>query len=226
MTLLVRAPVVASRGLWHPGVMELSFVRVWGLCGIGLLLSALPQLGCATGAVATTPDASSGPVTAADYYPLQAGWKWSYDIERDGQHILAFYAVVDRNGDTATVQAGDDRISYAITPLGIARRDGAALGDFLIKDPLAPGATWPLAEGKAQVVTVGQDVTVQAGTFKNCVVVEETRSDPTRIVRTTFAPRTGPIAVEVEVQEGGRFVTTTRAILRGVTKPGQDPLAM
>jgi len=193
---------------------------------VGVMLAALPQLGCASGSAAATPDTPAVPLTAAEYYPLQAGWKWSYDIEKDGQHILAFYAVTSRNGDTATVQAGDDRLTYAITPLGIARKDGNVMGDFLIKDPLAPGAGWALAEGRAQVVSIGQQVTVMAGTFKNCVVVEETRSDPTRIGRTTFAPGTGPVTVELEVQEGGRFVTTTRAVLRGVTKPGQDPLAM
>ncbi|HEX3693802.1 MAG TPA: hypothetical protein VH374_00325 [Polyangia bacterium] len=172
------------------------------------------------------PEVPPTPLTAAEYYPLQTGWRWSYDIEKDGQHILAFYSVVARQGDSATVQAGNDILTYAITPLGVAHRDGNGVGDFLIKDPLSPGAAWTLTEGKAQVLSVGQQVTVEAGTFKNCVVVEETRSEPIRIVRTTFAPGVGPIAVEVSVQDGVRFVTTTKAILRGVTKPGQDPLAM
>lgn len=190
---------------------------------VGTMLSLAPQLGCASGSGAAAPETPAAPLTAAEYYPLQPGWKWSYDIEKDGQHILAFYAVTSRTGDTAAVQAGDDLLRYAVTPLGIARKDS---GDFVIKDPIAPGASWLLAEGKAQIVSVGQAVTVMAGTFKNCVVVEETRSDPTRIVRTTFAPATGPIAVEVTVQDGGRFVVTTRASLRGVTRPGQDPLSM
>jgi hypothetical protein len=214
-------PVVVARGsLWHPGVMDLSVSRRAGVVG------ALLFVGCASGSTASTPETPPVPLIAAEYYPLQPGWKWSYDIEKDGQHILAFYSVVSRTGDTATVQAGDDRLSYAVTPLGIAHKDGGVMGDFLIKDPLAPGAGWPLAEGKAQVASIGLEVTVPAGTFKNCVVVEETRSDPTRVVRTTFAPATGPISVEVSVQDGGRFVTTTRATLRGLTKPGQDPLAM
>ena len=205
--------------------MQMSIVRAKVVCVVGGLLSVLP-LGCAGGSAATVPDVPPVPLTAAEYYPLQAGWKWSYDIEKDGQHILAFYAVVERVGDSATVQAGDDRLGYAVTPSGVAHKEDGVVGDFLIKDPLTAGAAWQLTQGKAQVASVGQQVTVPAGTFKNCVVVEETRSEPIRIVRTTFAPGVGPIAVEVEVQDGVRFVTTTKAILRGVTRPGQDPLVM
>ncbi|HVR64668.1 MAG TPA: hypothetical protein VMU50_22365 [Polyangia bacterium] len=193
---------------------------------LGAMLVAAAPPGCAGGSTAVAPDSPPVPLAAAEYYPLQPGWKWSYDIEKDGQHILAFYAVVSRSGDTAIVQAGDEQLSYAVTPLGIARKEGGVIGDFLIKDPLSPGATWSLAQGKAQVVSLGQPATVLAGTFKNCIVVEETRSEPTRIVRTTFAPGTGPISVEASVQDGGRFVTTMRASLRGMTRPGQDPLAM
>jgi hypothetical protein len=200
--------------------------RAWPVYGMWVFLVALPMIGCAGGSGAVAGDAPLGPVSAADYYPLQPGWKWSYDIEKDGQHVLAFYSVVERAGDSATVQVGDDRLGYAITPQGVAHKEDGVVGDFLIKDPLAAGAAWTLAQGKAQVLSIGQQVTVLAGTYKNCVVVEETRSEPMRIVRTTFAPGVGPISVEVEVQDGGRFVTTTKATLRGVTKPGQDPLAM
>jgi hypothetical protein len=191
-------------------------VAIWG----GLL-----ALGCASSGVADTPAAPAAPLTAAAYYPLQAGWKWSYDIEKDGQHILSFYSVMERIGDSVIVQAGEDRLLYAITPQGIARREGAALGDFLIKDPIAAGASWPVAQGQAQIVSIAQQLTVPAGTFAGCVVVQESRTEPTRIVRTTYAPRVGPIMVELQVQEGGKFITTTRATLRGVNRPGQDPLA-
>jgi hypothetical protein len=186
---------------------------------------ALGPAGCASSGVANTPAAPAAPLAAVDYYPLQAGWKWSYDIEKDGQHILSFYSVLERIGDSVIVQAGEDRLLYAITPQGIARREGAVLGDFLLKDPIAAGAAWPVSQGRAQIVSIGQSLTVPAGTFSGCVVVEETRSEPNRIVRTTYAPGVGPVQVELQVQDGGKFVTTTRATLRGVNKPGQDPLA-
>jgi hypothetical protein len=36
----------------------------------------------------------------------------------------------------------------------------------------------------------------------------------------------GPVSIEVQVQENGKFVVTTRALLRSVTKPGDDPFGL
>lgn len=185
-------------------------------------LTASVSAGCASssaGAGAHTPRAN---LKAADYYPLDRGWKWAYDLEKDGQKILAVYAVLERTGDTAVVQAGDDRLLYAITADGVAQKDGGALGDYVIKNPIAAGTVWPVAGGTAKVAAVAQTLTVEAGEFHDCVVIEVTRTDPVRIARTTFAPDVGPVALEFQVQEGGQFVTATRATLRSVTKPGQD----
>ena len=164
-------------------------------------------------------------LTAADLYPLDAGWKWAYDLEKDGQSILAMYAVLDRSPDTATVQAGDDRLSYAIDAEGIAQKEGSRVGDYVIKNPIRPGTEWIVAGGRARIAAVGQTVTVTAGKFEGCVVVEVTRRDPVRTVRTTFAPGVGPAIIEMQIQVAGEMTTVTRATLRALTRPGQDPLA-
>jgi hypothetical protein len=180
--------------------------------------------GCAT---APATQGVAGPArsfTAADYYPLNLGWKWAYDLEKDGQKMLALYAVVERTADTATVQAGEDRLMYAVTAEGIAQKEGTLGGDFVIKNPVVLGGEWIVTGGKAKIVSVGQEVTIDAGKFGDCAVVEVTRSDPVRVARTTFAPGVGPIALELQVQVGDRFSTVTRATLRAVTKPGEDPL--
>jgi len=39
-----------------------------------------------------------------------------------------------------------------------------------------------------------------------------------------FAPGLGPVALEMQVQEGPKFVTKVKARLRAVTKPG-DPFS-
>jgi hypothetical protein len=194
-------------GLRHP-----LFLALWGLAA-----------GCATAAATTSGDGARRSYTAADYYPLAVGWKWGYDVEHEGQSILATYAVLERIGDTAVVQAGDDRLTYAVTPQGIAQRDGGEIGDYFIKDPVAVGSGWAVASGTAKVVSTSQEVTMPAGHFTNCLVVEVTRTDPMRIVRTTYAPEVGFVAMELQVQQGDRFVTTTRATLRSVTRPGEDP---
>jgi hypothetical protein len=183
---------------------------------------AVLALGCATSGSKPAGERPRSDLKAADYYPLAVGWKWAYDLEKDGQKILAVYSVLERIGDTVIVQSGDERLTYAVTPEGIAQRDGGAIGDYVIKNPLAEGASWAVAGGTARIASTSQELTVAAGRFTGCVVVEVTRSDPARVARTTFAPEVGPVALELQVQEGDRFVTATRASLRAVTKPGED----
>ena len=78
-------------------------------------------------------------LTAADFYPLAPGWKSAYDVEKDGINILATYAVVERTGDTAVVQTGDEKLTYAVTPDGIVQKDGGMVGDYIIKNPVKAG---------------------------------------------------------------------------------------
>src|ERR1700748_2722453 len=73
-------------------------------------------------------------LTAADYYPMASGWKWAYDLEKDGSTMLATYAVLERTGSGAVIQAGDERLAYAVTPDGVAQRDADAVGDYVIKN--------------------------------------------------------------------------------------------
>src|SRR5262245_38101558 len=144
--------------------------------------------GCATPGSQPAPDGPRKDLKARDYYPLAVGWKWAYDLEKEGQKILAIYSVLERIGETAIVQAGDERLTYAVTPEGVAQREGGTIGDYVIKDPLAPGSSWAVAGGTARVASASQELEVPAGHFTGCVVVEVTRSDPPRVVRTTFAP--------------------------------------
>ena len=185
----------------------------------------LTDAGCATtGEVAAAPVVHRT-LSAADLYPLDPGWKWAYDLVKDGQTMLALYSVIDRTGDTATVQGGEDQMSYVVGPEGIAQKDGPVVGDFIVKNPIASGTEWAVAGGRARIVAVGQSVTVTAGRFDDCVLVEATRSNPVRAVRTTFAPGVGPVIIELQIQVGGELTMVTRATLRALTRPGQDPLA-
>jgi hypothetical protein len=184
----------------------------------------LALAGCATGS--GTPTIAARPnLKAADYYPLSSGWKWAYDLEKDGLNVLATYAVVERDGDVAVVQTGDERLTYAISPQGVAQKEGMAVGDFVIRDPLTVGAGWAVAGGRAKIVAIDREVNIDSlGRLGGCVVVEVSREEPSRITRTTFAPDVGPVALELQVLTGQKYVTTTRAQLRAVTKPGDvDP---
>lgn len=178
--------------------------------------------GCASsssGAPARVPRTG---LTAADYYPLIQGFKWAYDLEKDGDKILATYAVVESNAQGATILAGNERISYKTSLDGIAQLDGSGEGDFILKNPITKGAKWVVAGGTAHVVSTTDEVKTEAGQFYDCAVVEVTRTDPPRLARTTFAPDVGPVALEVQVEENGKYVVKTRARLRAITRPGED----
>jgi hypothetical protein len=190
------------------------------------LATAIVVGACASTGAGPAPSGPPRTFTAAELYPLDAGWKWAYDLVKDGQTMLALYSVLDRTGDSATVQAGEDQLGYAITPQGIAQKGGPVAGDFIVKNPVAVGTEWPVAGGRARITAVAQSVNVTAGRFDDCVVVEATLTDPPRVARTTFAPGVGPVINELAIKVGGEMTTVTRATLRAVPRPGQDPLAM
>jgi hypothetical protein len=214
-------------------------MRTLGALVLGALLSTsssfglLGLSGCAGGPARTTSAADVVPEDARQYYPLEPGWRWAYDVERAGERILAVYSVRERRGSTALLDAGGETIRYDVLPEGIARAavapeadKRAGSQDFLLRSPVRAGARWPITEGTATVTAVGRTVTVPAGTFANCVTVEEAKDTPARLIRTTYAPGVGPVTIDSLVQIPGRNVyeSNLRAALRGVTRPGEDPL--
>lgn len=220
------------RPLWRARVFAMLFFvssvasassRITGCLAI-VALWAAASVGCASSPPPAAPTALKA-TSAADYFPLDPGWKWAYDLERDGQHMLAVYSVLERVPEGAIVQVGDEHISYGVNRDGIAIIDVTTGRDFVLKNPIVRGATWPVFAGTATIAAVDKKITVPSGDYVNCVVVETLRHEPTRLSRTTFAPGVGPVSIEVQVETQGHLVTTMRANLRGATKPGQDPLA-
>ncbi len=111
---------------------------------------------------AATPFARAPGLTAADYYPLADGWKWAFDVEQDGTNILATYVVLERKEAIAVVQAGDERLTYVVTPDGVAQFDGGAIGDYVIKNPIKQGAEWAVAGGRARIASTNEEVNIEA----------------------------------------------------------------
>ena len=132
-------------------------------------------------------------IGAADYYPLADGWKWAFDVEQDGTNILATYVVVERKEAVAVIQAGDERLTYVVTPDGVAQFDGRAIGDYVIKNPIKQGTEWPVTGGRARIASVDETLNIESvGRYAGCVTVEVTRSDPARVTRTeSFSPEVG-----------------------------------
>jgi hypothetical protein len=198
-----------------------AHTRLFLLSTVSILISACAASGGAPAAVGPRAGA-----TATDYYPLADGWKWAFDVEQDGMNILATYVVLERREGIAVVQAGDEKLTYVVTPDGVAQFEGNAIGDYVIRNPIKQGAEWAVAGGRARIASANEEINIDSvGHYAGCVVVEVTRTDPARVTRTVFAPDLGPVALEMQVQEGTKFVTKARARLRAVTKPG-DMLAM
>lgn len=190
--------------------------RLYFLLALSTLVPACATSGGGSDAIRPRPGAA-----AADYYPLADGWKWAFDVDQEGMNVLATYVVIERKGAITVVQAGDERLTYVVTPDGVAQFEGSAIGDYVIKNPIKQGAEWPVTGGRARISSVNEEVNIDSvGRYAGCVIVEVTRTDPARITRTVFAPDVGPVAVEMQVQEGAKFVTKARARLRAVTKPG------
>ncbi len=192
---------------------------------VALVLS-IAATGCASTGSGVVPHVPRTGLKSADFYPLAEGWKWAYDLDKDGQKILAVYSVVERMPDLATIRTGEENLTYTLAADGIAQRDTLSVGDYILKDPIVKGATWAVAGGTAKVVSTTEEVTSDAGHFYDCAVIEVTRSDPRRVVRTTFAPDVGPVAIDVQVEDAGKMIVTTRARLRSVTRPNEDPFGL
>jgi hypothetical protein len=211
---------------------RLSGPPSWGILdpmrplGTTAIVLAAALAGCSSTRTAERTQASPPPEEAQAYYPLEAGWRWAYDLEKGDERILATYTVSEVVGDTAIVTGGEERLLYAVLPEGVARKEGLSVGDFILRSPIRNGAEWPVTGGKARVTAVGKTVTVPAGDFENCAVVEEVRTSPDRVLRTTYAAGVGPVLLEYQVHDGAsdRFEVALRATLRGVTRPGEDPL--
>jgi hypothetical protein len=191
---------------------------------VGAVLAAFLLVGCATTSKSSVGFPSTGN-EALDYYPLLAGWGWAFEIERDGNKVLAPYAVAERTGDLAVVKNGDERITYLVRPEGIARREGEAVGDFLLRTPVRKGTAWPVQGGEATIVAVGTQVALPSGPTGDCAVVEEVRRDPSRVTRTTYCRGVGPVDIEMRVFDPFKksFETMAHAKLLSLTRPDLEP---
>jgi hypothetical protein len=150
------------------------------------------------------------------------GYAWSYDVDAgDGAPVLAIARVVGFEAGVAVVVTGaGSEQRYAVGAEGIRRvgQDG-----FLLKAPIAAGASWQAAPGvSARIASLSERVTSEAGTFERCVLVEEQNSESGQHVRTTYCPGVGPALVISEMEVRGQKLRVT-ARLRGYSLDAATP---
>ncbi|HKU41264.1 MAG TPA: hypothetical protein VJR89_24040 [Polyangiales bacterium] len=184
-----------------------------------LQLYAAAALGCAGSSSQVKPTVADQ--SPPSLYPLGAGYAWSYDVESgDGDPVLAIARVTAFQDGIATVSTGPEAAQrYVATAQGVSR---AGEPGFLLKAPIATGASWESAPGTtARVVSVSEQVSTEAGAFSGCVLVEELNTNSGQRVRTTYCPGVGPTVVVSEMQIRGRVLTVT-AKLRGYSLGGDS----
>jgi hypothetical protein len=173
---------------------------------------AVAAVGCAGGASQVRPTAPD--LSPASLYPLGTGYAWSYDVETEGSPpVLAVARVARFDSGVASVVTGpESEQRYAVSDAGIQR---VGQPGFLLKAPIAVGATWDSgADTHARVATITESVTTDAGTFASCVVVEEQNAASGQSVKTTYCPGVGPTLVVSQMDVRGHLLTVT-ARLRG-----------
>ncbi len=142
------------------------------------------------------PVVDAGPVggpNPAIYYPLAVGNHWRYSGQLLGEKVDREVTVVRREGATF-IDDGGGRLAF----------DGEGLRDrdrYLLKMPLAPGATWTSvvnvqAIEHYRVAQMGVDCAAPAGAFRDCLVVQaRTRIDAGSelVTEWTYAPEVGMV---------------------------------
>jgi len=190
------------------------------LFALVLLLSAATCTAGRGGDV-VRPRSSIAGVKATDYFPLSTGWMWTYSISHDGVKTRAVYSVLQHDGDVAVVQEGDERITYAVTPEGIAEMEGGRLGEYVIKNPIQVGTEWPVAGGRARIASVDARYASPAiGRYEGCVLIAVTRTDPARMTQTWFAPYLGRVLIGIQAQDGQESLPIAQAQLVAFNRPG------
>ncbi|MDX2019826.1 MAG: hypothetical protein SF187_06260 [Deltaproteobacteria bacterium] len=192
---------------------------------LALALAVCALSACAAGPQPVASTKAAAPTAPSAYYPLEPGWKWAYDVDQDGEAILATFAVTLREGARALVAGGDQLLEYEVKPDGILRPDPRGAADYVLKAPLSAKAAWPVKGGQATVVGWNETIDTPAGKFEGCVTVQEVRDNPDRRTRTSYAPGVGPVVIEFSAMDMGGL-HATKARLRGYTRPGEDPLAL
>lgn len=140
------------------------------------------------------------------FLPLSVGNEWVYSTSFQGQPQadLTVSIVKEEDGYFYDDRPSPSRLRFDRQGL----RDGEIR--YLLKLPVAKGQKWmSVADVKTveryQIEAVGQDVTVPAGTFRDCVIVRlEVRLDAQRTMQNhmVFAPNVGIIEISTALQTG------------------------
>jgi hypothetical protein len=139
--------------------------------------------------------------TAASYYPLAVGNRWTYQANFLGERSLKDVTIVRRKGAFFEDSQGQ---ALAVDAYGL--RDQQR---YLLRDPLEKGATWTNVLSVSSIehytlAAVGEPCSVPAGNFEGCIRVQSQNridSQKTLLAELTFAPNVGIVRVRTTITE-------------------------
>lgn len=161
---------------------------------------------CATTQGAGTSEKPVGSTRASDYYPLEVGNRWGYQVSLLGERRALEVSIVSREGVTATDSTG---AHFTTDAFGV--RDEKR---YLLREPIAVDTQWTNVVSvssveRYKIVEVGRRCESPAGQFDECVVVEShNRVSEGRelVARFTFARGVGMVRVETTLHQGDKQV--------------------
>jgi len=187
------------------------------LCALAFLAAFGTLAGCAAEKEVAVFRYHEG-VTPSDYYPLEMGCAWSYNVTvhaPDGQkQILSTTKVVGGDGADVWLRTGQNDFTYRVDEQGILK---VQANYYLLRGPIRPDASWQLSlqgmDGTLKITDVHATVETPAGTFQECVVTEEVVPGLDNKVLTTFAPGVGVVKIEEFGMAGGQQIPLREAEL-------------
>ena len=144
-----------------------------------------PCAGECAGSPATSGNRAPPPEDAREYYPLETGWQWAYD-DRKGRRadpggLRGRGAGRGRPPSCRPARsASSTRCCPRASPGGAPGPGLRRAATFCCAARCGRARSGRSTAGTATVSAVGKTVTVPAGSYPDCVVVEENRSDPPR----------------------------------------------
>lgn len=174
-----------------------------------LLCLAFVALGCAHSAGSSP---GTGGARASQYYPLAVGHKWTYERAVLGE-TGTFEISIDKRDGAAFVDSTGARLSLDAFGVRDDRR-------YLLKEPIEEGKGWnntiSASTFERYVITSTKaTVTVPAGTFDDCVVVESKnriKDNAVLVNQMTFAKGVGMVMIRTHLETDGRKLP--QAVLR------------
>lgn len=191
MTIL-RSPRLALR----------SYVRAPVARALVLAALSAPALASAACGGSGTPPRAAGPAaaTAASgaerWFPLEEGRLYHYEtMDEVGDTGMIVGRVRRADAAHGSLEMSDVTRRFVFKDDGVYEADGTLL---LPSRPEVGRSFMGRRGGGARIVAVGERVTVPAGAYDDCVVVEERPPVGDGVQRTTFCAGIGIVRIDVE----------------------------